>query len=157
MKLLVQLYRFLARRIASPFPKTILKRLLLTRSNRPPMPLSQVAKLLQEDKNKAKIAVVVSTVTNDEKLLEVPKIKLCALKISNKARERIIAAGGSVMTLDELAKKDPLGASSILLRGANNRKELKHFGKAPGVPNGGAAPLCRIKRGRKAERLKRRK
>jgi large subunit ribosomal protein L18e len=155
MKLLVQLYRFLARRIASPFPKTILRRLLLTKVNRPPISISQITSLMKAKEDK--IAVAVATVTNDETLLEVPKLKICALKFTNTARARIQAAGGVCITLDELAKKDPTGVSAILLRGANHRKELKHFGTSPGVPNGSKAPLCRIKRGRKAERLKRRK
>ena len=156
MKLLVQLYRFLARRVAdNKFPKTILKRLLLTRSNRPPISLGHIAKFMKGKEDK--FAVTVTTVTNDEVLLEVPKLKICALKFTNEAKRRIIEAGGCCITLDEFAKKDPTGVNALLLRGANNRKELKHFGKPAGLPNGSAAPLCRIKRGRKAERLKRRK
>ena len=153
MKLLVQLYRFLARRIASPFPKTILKRLLLSKVNRPPISLRQI---IQNTKGKeGKIVVTISTVTNDTTLLEIPKLKICALKFTREARERILAVGGECLTLDTIAKKDPTGASCVMLRGPKNR--YTHFGKAPGTPRGTAKPLCRIKNGRKAERLKRRK
>ena len=83
MKLLVQLFRFLARRIDSPFPKTILKRLLLSRVNRPPMSIKQI---IQYTKGADKFATIVATVTNDETLLEVPKLKVCALKFTKEAK-----------------------------------------------------------------------
>jgi len=37
LKLLVKLYRFLARRTESPFCKVVLKRLFMSRINRPPL------------------------------------------------------------------------------------------------------------------------
>ena len=34
---------------------------------------------------------------------------VCALKVADSARKRILAAGGTVMTLDQLALKAPTG------------------------------------------------
>lgn len=51
----------------------------------------------------SKIAVVVSTVTNDLRMLEVPKLRICALKFTEAARKRIVKAGGECLTFDKLA------------------------------------------------------
>lgn len=40
------------------------------------------------------IAVVVGTVTNDVRLYTVPKMTVAALHVTEKARARILAAGG---------------------------------------------------------------
>ena len=85
-----------------------------------------------------KIAVAVCKVLDDERLLEIPKITVCALAFSNSARRRIEGAGGSCMTFDQLALKCPTGANTILLRGHRRREALKHFGKPRGVPGGHA-------------------
>ncbi len=46
-------------------------------------------------KNKDKnIAVVVSTITNDDRLLTIPKLNICALRFTETARKRVLAAGG---------------------------------------------------------------
>ncbi|KAM9367126.1 large ribosomal subunit protein eL18, partial [Phaethornis superciliosus] len=42
LRLLVKLYRFLARRTNSAFNKVVLKRLFMSRSNRPPLSLSRM-------------------------------------------------------------------------------------------------------------------
>ena len=66
---------------------------------------------------------------------------VCALKVADSARKRILAAGGTVMTLDELALKAPtgklfiLGNNTVLLRGPKSREALRHFGAAPGTKN----------------------
>ena len=39
-------------------------------------------------------AVIVGNVTNDERMLELGKLKVCALKFSETARARIVKAGG---------------------------------------------------------------
>ena len=44
IRLLVKLYRFLARRTESKFNKVILKRLFLARTKRPPLSLARVAR-----------------------------------------------------------------------------------------------------------------
>ncbi len=65
----------------------------------------------------AKIAVVVGTVTDDIRFLEVPKLTVCALRFTEGARARIFKAGGSTMTFDQLALKAPLGQNTVLLQG----------------------------------------
>jgi large subunit ribosomal protein L18e len=45
-----------------------------------------------------KIAVVVSTVTDDVRLLEVPKLTICALKVTATARARILQVGTKTHT-----------------------------------------------------------
>jgi large subunit ribosomal protein L18e len=46
---------------------------------------------------------------DDERLLTIPKLTLCCLKIAESARKRILAAGGNVLTFDQLALKAPTG------------------------------------------------
>lgn len=47
-----------------------------------------------------RIAVVVGTVTDDIRVLEVPKLTVAALKFTETARARIVKAGGKCLTLD---------------------------------------------------------
>ena len=56
-----------------------------------------------------KIVVFVGTVTDDIRLLEVPKMTVAALKFTETARAKITKAGGKCMTLDELIMKAPTG------------------------------------------------
>ncbi|KAJ3050097.1 60S ribosomal protein L18 [Rhizophlyctis rosea] len=151
LRLLVKLYRFLARRTDSRFNAVVLKRLYMSRVNRPPLSLSRLARYL---KNKeGKIAVVVGTVTDDNRLLEVPKLTVAALRVTAAARARIIKAGGEILTFDQLALRSPLGKGTVLLRGPKNAREaVKHFG-VPGKPNSSAKPYVRSK-GRKFERAR---
>merc|ERR1711900_2310 len=65
LRLLVKLYRFLARRTTAKFNKVILKRLFMSRTNRPPIPLSRVTRHMKRYGREGKIAVVVGTVTDD--------------------------------------------------------------------------------------------
>jgi large subunit ribosomal protein L18e len=43
---------------------------------------------------------VVGTVTDDKRLLEVPKVTVAALRFTEAARARILKAGGKCFTLD---------------------------------------------------------
>lgn len=69
--LLVKLFRFLARRTDSSFAKVVLKRLYMSKTNRAPLSLSRLARYMR---GKEKTAVLVGTVTDDVRLLEVPKL-----------------------------------------------------------------------------------
>merc|ERR1740121_2414772 len=69
--LLVKLFRFLARRTGSKFTSTILRRLIASRTNRPPLSISKIQKHLGA-KNE-RIAVAIATVTDDERVLDCPK------------------------------------------------------------------------------------
>ena len=149
LRLLVKLYRFLARRTDSAFNGVVLKRLFMSRPNRPPMAISRIARYVKGREDK--IVVLVGTVTDDVRLLEVPKLKICALKFSDTVRARILGAGGECLTFDQLALRAPTGANTVLLRGPKNAREaVKHFG-APGVPGSTTKPKVRSE-GRKFER-----
>ncbi|KAJ5527994.1 60S ribosomal protein [Penicillium frequentans] len=103
LQVLVKLYRFLARRTESNFNKA-----------------------------KGKTVVVIGTVTDDNRLLSVPKLSIAALRFTATARARIEKAGGEVLTLDQLALRAPTGANTLLLRGPKNAREaVKHFGFGP--------------------------
>ncbi|KAH9853949.1 60S ribosomal protein L18 [Lenzites betulinus] len=131
--LLVKLYRFLARRTDSPFNKTLLHRLFLSKTNRPPLSLSRLVKETENAPDRdSKIIVVVGTITDDVRQLEIPKLSVAALRFTQAAKERILKAGGEVLTLDQLALRAPTGANTILLRGKRNGREaVKHFGMGP--------------------------
>ncbi|KAI9683673.1 MAG: hypothetical protein M1829_004978 [Trizodia sp. TS-e1964] len=141
LKLLVKLYRFLARRTDSAFNRTVLRRLFMSRINRPPMSLSRVvvnaapnAKTPEKvaEELKQKTVVVIGTVTDDNRLLVVPKVSIAALRFTATARARILEAGGECLTLDQLALRAPTGANTLLLRGPKNAREaVKHFGMGP--------------------------
>ena len=59
--------------------------------------------------------VFVGTVTDDIRLLDVPKLTVAALKFTETARARITKAGGKCMTLDELVMTVPTGTYSLLI------------------------------------------
>lgn len=139
LNLLVKLYRFLARRTESSFNKIVLKRLCMSKTNRPPVSLSAVSKCL-EPRQDAPIAVVVGTVTNDERQVVVPKMTVAALKFTKTARARIVQAGGEALTLDQLALRAPKGEKTLLLRGKKTAREAcKHFG-VPGAKKSHVKP-----------------
>ncbi|KAH0289743.1 ribosomal protein L18e [Aureobasidium namibiae CBS 147.97] len=134
--LLVKLYRFLTRRTDSKFNATVLRRLYMSKINRPPMSLSKiVATAANKHSSKAhegKTIVLVGTVTDDNRLLELPKLSIAALRYTATARARIVAAGGEALTIDQLAMRAPTGANTLLLRGPKNAREaVKHFGFGP--------------------------
>ncbi|GKT51389.1 60S ribosomal protein L18-B [Colletotrichum spaethianum] len=130
LKLLVKLYRFLTRRTDSSFNKVILRRLFMSRINRPPVSISRIVGNL--DKEDKRTIVIVGTVTDDNRLLTVPKLTVAALRFTATARARIIAAGGEAITLDQLALRAPTGSNTLLLRGPKNSREaVKHFGFGP--------------------------
>ena len=101
LKLLVKLYRFyfieiftynthlekfsfLARRTESKFAGVIAKRLCMSRLNKAPISLSRLVRYMKGKEDK--VAVIVGAVTNDARLLEVPKLTICALRFTEDAR-----------------------------------------------------------------------
>jgi len=128
-----------------------------SRVHRAPISLSRLSRYAArkdvqdlEKKGAEPIFAIVGTVTDDVRLLEISKLRVCALKFTEKARAKITAAGGFCTTFDQLAINRPKGEHVILLRGPRDREALKHFGKAPGVPGSTAKPIVRSK-GRKFE------
>jgi large subunit ribosomal protein L18e len=126
----------------------------MSRTNRPPISLSRLLRYYDESKrNAGRVAVVIGKVLDDERKLRLPSnIRLCALQISETARARIEAAGGQVMTLDQLALMAPRGENTILIRGRlHQRRCYKHFVGVMGREH--VRPYTRSK-GRKFERAR---
>jgi len=130
------LYSFLARRTNSNFNKVVAKRLAMSNNNRPPV---SVGRLVTASNTRPRdTLVVVGTVTNDQRLLEVPKMTVCALRVTEGARRRILKAGGEIITFDQLALRSPRGKKTYLLRGPlKARKAFRFFNGAPRVKSNG--------------------
>jgi len=161
VKLLVKLYKFLAKRTKSNFNEAVFQRLLKSRRNRAPISLSRLAVVLRRKtvwqdpaKTKAPIAVIVGDVLDDIRVTKLPKIRVCALRFSREARKRIVGAGGECLTFDQLATIAPTGKNTYLLRGRRSgRESVKHFGAA-GTPGSHAKPYV-SSRGAEASRGRR--
>merc|ERR1712112_563342 len=82
-----------------------------------PLSIARLVRNMKKDGNADKIAVVVGTITNDLRIFEVPKMTVCALRVTEKARERILKAGGEIITFDQMAVRSPVGKGTILLQG----------------------------------------
>ena len=146
-----------ARRTDADFNKTVLKRLFMSKINRPPLSLSKLAKFMK-DKGAGKTAAIVGTVTDDSRMFEVPALKGCALRFTETARARIVKAGGECLTFDQLALRAPKGSNTVLLRGPKKAREVyKHFGHQSTATSVhthcGAKPYVRAK-GRKFEKAR---
>lgn len=127
----------------------------MSRINRPVMSIQRVARLLKKRaKDDSAIAVVVGSITDDCRLLEVPKLRVCALRVSVRARANILRHGGEILTFDQLALLAPTGKNTILMQGRRTAREAcKHFGRAPGVPHSNTRPYT-ISKGRKYEKAR---
>ncbi|KAL8740028.1 MAG: hypothetical protein Q9184_008541, partial [Pyrenodesmia sp. 2 TL-2023] len=149
-------------RTDSAFNRVVLRRLFTSRINRPPLSLTRLARYAASPTTKSntdpasgvsadKIIVVVGTITDDTRLLTVPKITVAALRFTATARARIDKAGGECLTLDQLALRAPTGSNTLLVRGPKNAREaVKHFGFGP---HSGKKPYVESK-GRKFERAR---
>ncbi|KAF2722399.1 ribosomal protein L18e [Polychaeton citri CBS 116435] len=136
LRLLNKLYDFLARRTDSNFNKTVARRLKMSKINRPPISISKIVATTANQhaakEHAGKTIAVVGTVTDDNRMLEIPKLSICALRFTATARARIEKAGGEVLTFDQLALRAPKGSNVVLLRGPKNAREaVKHFGFGP--------------------------
>ena len=88
----------MARRTDSKFNKAVLKRLHHSRVSKYPVSVSFLTNKLKNQGEK--VGVVVCKVLDDERLLDLPKMTVCALSFSASARRRIQQAGGTCMTFD---------------------------------------------------------
>merc|ERR1711868_262294 len=84
-------------------------------------------------------------------------VRLCALRVTESARARIVNNGGEIFTFDQLAQLYPTGSGCALLRGPRfARESVRHWaghrGGATGA-SGNAAPYVRSK-GRKFEKAR---
>ena len=55
-------------------------------------------------------------------------IKICALRVTEGARARILKAGGQILTFDQLALKAPKGQNTVLIQGMYDVFVLLDFG-----------------------------
>jgi len=150
LRLITKLYRFLARRTDADFNKCVLHRLFLSKTHRAPMSIARIARYMKGKDNK--VAVLCGTVTDDTRITEVPKMKICALRFTDGARAAITKAGGECITFDQLALRKPTGKDTVLLRGPTTAREaVRHFGPAPNAAGSHTKPYVRSK-GRKFER-----
>uniref|UniRef100_A0A2K6UJN2 Large ribosomal subunit protein uL15/eL18 domain-containing protein n=1 Tax=Saimiri boliviensis boliviensis TaxID=39432 RepID=A0A2K6UJN2_SAIBB len=139
------LYRFLARRTNSTFNQVVLKRLFLSRTNRPPLFLSRMIWKRKIPGREIKTAMVVGTTAGDVRVQKV---------FDQPARSRVLKAGGKIRALDQLALDSPKGCGTVLLSGPRKGCEVyRHFGKAPGTLHSHTKPYVRSK-GRKFERTR---
>lgn len=123
----MQLYRFLARRSTSKFNKIVLKRLYYSKAFKRPVSLSYLAREMKYKPGKT--AVVVGSIVDDPRKLDLPKLNVAALHVTAAARKRITKAGGKIFTLDQLALKQPKGSNTVLLKGpVTHRAVVKHYG-----------------------------
>ena len=108
----------------------------MSRINRPPISISRIVSIAANKHSgpthEGKTVVVVGTITDDNRLLTVPKLSIAALRFTATARARIEKSGGECLTMDQLALRAPTGANTVLLRGPKNAREsVKHFGFGP--------------------------
>lgn len=61
--------------------------------NKPPISLARLVRLMKKPGRDGLTAVIVGTVTDDTRIFEVPKLTVCALRVTEKARARILKAG----------------------------------------------------------------
>ena len=59
---------------------------------------------------------MVGSVTDDKRVLTVPKLNVAALRFTETARARITQAGGKCLTLDQLILQSPTGTLPILIK-----------------------------------------
>lgn len=151
------------RRTESKFNKVIHKRLNQSRLNRYPISLSRIVRIVSKDQQKPvegkskfnnRIVAVVGSITNDNRLVNLPEgLRICALKFTAEARNRILAAKGQCLTFDQLAQIAPTGKNVLLVRGPRDREAKRHFGLYPGQKDSHTAPRVRNE-GRKWERAR---
>jgi len=154
LRLLFRLYKYLDHRTGAKFNRIIAKRLCMAKRNRPPLSLARIVRQVKKPGREGKIVVCVGNATNDLRIFDLPKLKICALHVTERARARILKAGGEILTFDKLALKAPRGQNTLLIQGPRKAREAqRHFGLAPGVPHSHTKPHVRSK-GRKFERAR---
>ncbi|XP_078392679.1 large ribosomal subunit protein eL18 [Cetorhinus maximus] len=95
----------------------------MSRTNRPPLSLARLIRKMKMPGREGKTAVVVGSITDDVRIFDIPKLKVCALRVTDVARHRILKAGGQIMTFDQLALASPKGQGTVLLSGRISARE----------------------------------
>lgn len=65
----------------------------MSKINKPPISLARIVRFMKKPGREGLTAVVVGTVTDDQRIWEVPKLTVCALRVTERARARILKAG----------------------------------------------------------------
>jgi large subunit ribosomal protein L18e len=100
--------------------------------------------------NKDRIVVVVGDLTDDQRTTVPAGFKVCALRVTETLRARIVAAGGQVLTFDQLALQSPRGSNCVLIRGKKTARVATRYFGAAGKPGSHVRPRT-ISKGRKVE------
>uniref|UniRef100_UPI00398E4610 large ribosomal subunit protein eL18 n=1 Tax=Pristiophorus japonicus TaxID=55135 RepID=UPI00398E4610 len=154
LRLLVKLCRFLAHRLNASFNNVVLKCLFVSRTNRPPLSLARLIRKMKMSSREDKTAVVVGTITDDVRIWDIPKLKVCTLRVTDGVRLRILKSGSQIMTSDQLALAASKSQGTVLLSGPGKGREVyRHFGPAPSAPHSHTKPyIC--SKGRKFEKAR---
>lgn len=160
LSVLFKIYSVLAKKTDSEFNKTVQSYLKMTRLNKSSVSIRKLQDTYEpiEDDYREKgiinieeIMVVVGSVLDDERVVNVRPMRVVALKFSKSARMRITKAGGECLTFDQLALLRPTGTKCVILRGdISRRKTAKCFG-IPGEKDG-SIQKCSSKSFKKTER-----
>jgi large subunit ribosomal protein L18e len=100
--------------------------------------------------NNDRIVVLVGDVTDDQRVQVPQGFKICALRVTETLRARIAAAGGQVLTFDQLALQRPRGSNCVLIRGKKTARTANKYFGAAGKPGSHVRPRV-ISKGRKCE------
>lgn len=65
----------------------------MSKINRPPISIARIVRSMKKPGREGLTAVIVGTVTDDARIWELPKLSICALRVTEKARARILKAG----------------------------------------------------------------
>ncbi|XP_077798984.1 large ribosomal subunit protein eL18-like [Macaca mulatta] len=88
-------------------------------NNRPPLSLSRMIQKMRLPGRENKTAMVVEVITDDMRVQEVPKLKVCVLHVTARPAARVGRGGalGKILTFDQLALDSPKGCGIIWLSG----------------------------------------
>jgi len=102
---------------------------MLAKQFRPPVSLSKLTKIKNKNLQQDDIVfAVVASVVNDDRMLRIPRLNICALRFSETARARIEKVGGRAITFDQLALERPTCGKTVLVQGKRgNRSTNKYF------------------------------
>lgn len=118
---ILRLYEFLSRKNVSKFNFLIFKLLRAPNSKKISISLSRLICIAK--RNTDKIIVVVGKILNDEKMTNMPVMHVCSLKITESAKKKVVGAGGSFITFDQLAYNNPRGNRVFLVKKPNRSKK----------------------------------
>lgn len=65
----------------------------MSKINKPPISIARIVRLMKKPGREGLTAVIVGTVTDDSRIWELPKLSICALRVTDTARARILKAG----------------------------------------------------------------